>query len=80
VIDQVDADGGDLMEMLRRGLFPELGQGDARLRETIAALREHGYEGWLVVEQDRSLGAADTMETLLASQARNLETLRSYLA
>jgi inosose dehydratase len=79
VIDDVDAVGGDLTEMLRRGLFPELGQGDAHLGETIAALREHGYAGWLVVEQDRWLGPADTMETLRASQARNLETLRSYL-
>jgi inosose dehydratase len=79
VIDEVDAQGGDLTDMLRRGLFPELGRGDARLRETIAALLEHGYEGWLVVEQDRWLGAADTMETLRAAQLRNLETLRSYL-
>jgi inosose dehydratase len=80
VIDEVAAEGGDLTDMLRRGLFPELGRGDASLRETIAALREHGYEGWLVIEQDRWLGSADTMETLRAAQARNLETLRSYLA
>lgn len=80
VIEEVDTEGGDLTEMLRRGLFPELGRGDAHLRETIAALREHGYDGWLVVEQDRWLGPTDTMESLRASQTRNLETLRSYLA
>jgi len=43
----------------------------------IAALQRHGYDGWLVIEQDHFLFAQDTMETLKDSQGRNREFLRS---
>jgi inosose dehydratase len=44
-----------LVEATRRGLFCPLGQGDARVDDTIAALERTGYDGWYVLEQDTAL-------------------------
>ena len=38
------------------GVFAPLGDGDLDLAGTLAALRDSGYDGWLVVEQDVRLG------------------------
>lgn len=76
VIAAVDAAGGDLTDELKAGVFCPLGEGDVDVAEVLAALEETGYEGWLVVEQDQSLTAADTRETLVAGQRRNREFLR----
>ena len=38
------------------GVFAPLGDGDLDLRGTLTALRDSGYDGWLVVEQDVRLG------------------------
>ena len=40
-------------EAWRRGVFCELGEGDVDLAAFFAELEAAGYEGWLVVEQDR---------------------------
>jgi inosose dehydratase len=80
VIDEVDAIGGGLPEELKRGVFCPLGQGDADIPAAIAALREIGYAGWLVVEQDQALGPSDTPESVVAGQRFNLEYLRGLLA
>jgi inosose dehydratase len=37
------------------GLFRPLGQGDARISDVLAQLDAHGYERWLVLEQDAAL-------------------------
>lgn len=46
-----------LLEATQRGLFRPLGQGGARIAQTIRALDDHGYEGWLVLEQDTAITA-----------------------
>jgi sugar phosphate isomerase/epimerase len=50
--------------------FTELGRGDVCLVETLRCLKDRGFEGWLVVEQDVALdafkSAADSQEWLLA--------------
>ncbi len=63
-------------EAVANGVFTDLGEGDSGIAEVVAALREHGYRGWLVVEQDRFLGAADTSVMVVDSQRRNREYLR----
>jgi inosose dehydratase len=40
-----------------RGLFKPLGDGDARIADVLAALRDAGYSGWGVLEQDIALAA-----------------------
>jgi inosose dehydratase len=44
-----------LMGAVQAGLFRPLGQGDARIAEVLARLDAHGYERWLVLEQDTAL-------------------------
>ena len=56
-------------------MFCQLGLGDSRIDAVIDALREHDYEGWLVIEQDQFLRAADTPETVVAVQRANREYL-----
>jgi inosose dehydratase len=57
-----DVDGGlaadvragrrSLLDATKDGLFTALGKGDARIAEVMNALQGHGYDGWLVLEQD----------------------------
>jgi inosose dehydratase len=44
-----------LMGATQAGLFRPLGQGDARIVAVLAQLDAHGYERWLVLEQDAAL-------------------------
>jgi inosose dehydratase len=44
-----------LVGATQAGLFRPLGQGDARISEVLAQLDAHGYEQWLVLEQDAAL-------------------------
>ena len=77
VLDEVRRSGGGLTEAWSRGVFCELGLGTGDVAGFLAALRASAYEGWLVVEQDRFLTAADTPEVMLALQSRNREWLRA---
>lgn len=77
VLEDVRVEGKGMEEALTRGAFTELGNGDSGIGDVIAALQRHGYDGWLVIEQDRFLFAGDTMETLRESQRRNRDFLRS---
>lgn len=76
VLSVTTARGGDLAAALKAGVFAPLGLGDADIPGVVAALREVGYAGWLVVEQDQALTANDTREALVAGQRAN----REYLA
>ena len=49
------AGGLTLMGATQEGLFQPLGRGDARIAEVLAQLEAHGYERWLVLEQDAAL-------------------------
>lgn len=44
-----------LVGATQAGLFRPLGQGDARIADVLAQLDAHGYERWLVLEQDAAL-------------------------
>lgn len=46
-----------LLDATQRGLFRPLGQGVAPVAATLQSLDEHGYDGWLVLEQDTSITA-----------------------
>jgi inosose dehydratase len=77
VMDGVRAEGKGLDTALRRGVFCPLGRGDVPLSGVMDALRRHGYEGWLVIEQDQLLTSADTPESVVAGQRANREYLRT---
>jgi inosose dehydratase len=59
-------------EAVRHGVFCELGRGCVDFPSVVDELRGHGYEGWIVVEQDVLPG----MGTPRASAQRNRNYLR----
>jgi len=67
------AEEWDYQRSVREGIFCELGRGEVNFPAVIQELRESGYTGWLVVEQDvlPSLGSP------AESAARNREYLRT---
>lgn len=67
------AQGLTYAQAAKQGVFVELGTGSVDLPEIAARLREAGYRGWLVVEQDRVV--TDDTDTL-ASARRNREFVR----
>jgi len=48
-----------LVEATRLGLFRPLGEGDAPIDEVVEQLDRHGYEHWLVLEQDTTLAGEE---------------------
>lgn len=72
-------DGADMLEYWRRGAFCELGRGDVRIDEFLAALFEARYAGWLVVEQDRVLEPGEGIGEAEAAQRRNRLWLERHL-
>jgi inosose dehydratase len=52
---EIRAGRRSLLSATRDGLFRALGEGDARIAEVMDALQAHGYDGWLVLEQDTAI-------------------------
>ena len=78
IMDEVKAEGLGLEAALSRGVFCQLGLGDSGIDEVIDALRRHRYAGWLVIEQDQFLRAADTPASVVDVQRANREYLRAF--
>jgi inosose dehydratase len=71
ILEQALADGADMPELWRSGVFCELGAGDVDLEAFLGELQALRYEGWLVVEQDRILGPDEDAGEAVSAQARN---------
>ncbi len=67
------AQGKGYTPLAQEGVFVELGTGSLDLPAIVGALRDAGYDGWLVVEQDRVLKPG---EDSLAVAVRNRRYLR----
>ena len=76
VLEQVKAERADTLTAWRRGLFCALGQGDVDLDGFCAAL--DGYDGWVVVEQDRVLDDITAFEGAAREQVANRDWLRDH--
>ena len=63
-------------EGVRQGMYRPLGTGDARVAEIIAALREVGYAGWYVLEQDTVLESEADAARALADARSGIELIR----
>ncbi len=57
------------------GVFCGLGDGDAQVEQCLAELETRGYDGWLVVEQDRPLSATWSLRDATAAQRANRQWL-----
>lgn len=77
ILRQVVDERADVLEGWRRGMFCELGQGDVDLPAFFEALRKLGYDGWIVVEQDRIPRADEQLFESAEAQERNREWLRA---
>lgn len=55
-----------------------LGEGDSRLDEFAQELRSARYDGWIVVEQDRSPLTHDSLTSVLEDQAANFRWLTEH--
>jgi inosose dehydratase len=71
VLAGVIADGADMPEAWRRGVFCELGTGDVDLDGFFTELAPSDYSGWLVVEQDMVPQSQQDAADAAASQVRN---------
>lgn len=71
VLRQVVAERADMLEAWRRGIFCELGDGDVDLPRFFGALRDVGYDGWIVVEQDRIPRPDEVLSESAEAQVRN---------
>ena len=52
VLAQARAEGWSFGQALAQFIFPPLGEGIARIPDVVAALKDVGYDGWYVIEQD----------------------------
>ena len=77
VIDAVIREGGDLMQVWRRGAFCRLGTGDLDIDAILNGLRARAYRGWLVVEQDVIPGLETQPDAAAVDQDRNRAYLRA---
>lgn len=75
----VTRDAQSMLDSWTRGAFCELGAGDVDLDGFLGALSASGYEGWVVVEQDRLLAPGETIEEAAAAQERNRRWLARHL-
>ena len=69
----------DFSAAVAAGVFAPLGEGNVDLRATLAALRAAGYDGWLVVEQDRVIGPDDSVGAARADAGRSFAYLQDAL-
>ncbi len=77
VIDAVIREGGDMMQVWRRGAFCRLGAGDLDIDAILQGLRSRDYRGWLVVEQDMIPGPDTPADAAALDQDKNRAYLRA---
>ncbi|MEJ6488716.1 sugar phosphate isomerase/epimerase [Leucobacter sp. USCH14] len=69
----------DYREGVRQGMYRSLGSGDARIGEIVSALRDAGYSGWYVLEQDTVVENEADAETAFDNARRSVAYLRGAL-
>jgi inosose dehydratase len=74
VLARAKAGNWSFGQALKAYIFPPLGEGVARVPEMVAALAAHGYDDWVVLEQDTTPGSP------MSTARRNREYLEALLA
>ena len=77
VIERVIAREGLMMDFWREGAFCPFGDGDLDIDGILRAVRDAGFSGWLVVEQDMLPQPDQSSERAAVDQQRNREYLRA---
>jgi inosose dehydratase len=76
ILQEARTGGWSFSEAVGRGIFVPLGDGAVDLRAMLNALRSTGYDGWLVVEQDRRLLTMQQQAIAQTQAYQSRETLR----
>lgn len=77
VMDEIRTRGLGMDEAWRRGVFCRFGEGTVDMGAVVERLRGLGYDGWVVVEQDRHLRPGQTLASLADDARHNREVLRA---
>lgn len=77
VVAAIVADGDPVEAVWSREAFPPLGEGDVGVDGVLDALRDLGWSGWLVVEQDTLPRTPERFARAAADQRANREFLRA---
>ena len=80
VLDRAKAEGRTDFDEWWSDVVTPLGAGDIDLEGFLGALVEVGYDGWLVIEQDRLPLGQDAIEPVASEQAQNRRWLEDVLA
>jgi len=67
-------------EAVRRGLYRPLGEGDVDVAGVVEILREQGYDGWYVLEQDLVIEADGDGARPLENALHSVRFLRRWMA
>jgi inosose dehydratase len=76
ILEAIVAARAPVMEIWTRKAFCPLGDGDVAIDDFLGSLRDIGYSGWLVVEQDMIPAAGESVDKAAGEQARNRQFLR----
>ncbi|XVV03574.1 TIM barrel protein [Actinosynnema sp. CA-248983] len=66
------------MAAVQQRMYVPLGDGDVDVRALVELLRDRGYPGWLVLEQDTALSAAEPVDAPAQDTARSLAHLTQF--
>ena len=76
LLARLKQEGKGLAEIWAAGVFCPLGTGGAQVDECLLELIAAGYDGWIVVEQDRVLAPGESFEVALEAAEHNRAWLR----
>jgi inosose dehydratase len=76
LLARLHREGKGLEEAWEAGVFCALGTGGAHVGECLQQLLDAGYEGWIVVEQDRVLRPGESFDLVLEAARHNRAWLR----
>jgi inosose dehydratase len=75
VISAALESGAGMIEVWSQRVFVPIGDGDLNVAGVVSALKQSGYSGWAVVEQDIIAGPEDSFADMLADQRQNYQAL-----
>jgi inosose dehydratase len=76
IVEAIVTDGDPVEAVWSREAFPRLGQGDVDIDGVLAAVRDAGWSGWLVVEQDTLPRTPERFAQAATDQRANRQFLR----
>jgi inosose dehydratase len=79
MLERLRAGEIEMMAAWEAGLFCPLGEGIVDVEGFLTATTVNGFDGWLVLEQDRVAVRDPDLDGVRAVEARNLETVRRAL-